>query len=140
MSAAASSLSILIVDDDERIREALRDVIEAQPDMTVIAVAADRDEAVALAVREHPDVAIVDVRMPGGGAETAREVLDRSPDTRILAFSAHHDNGSMREMEKAGALEYVVKGAPIREIVAAVRRVGSAPSPDGPIPDDPAGQ
>jgi len=138
VSAAASALTVLICDDDVRIREALRDVIDAQPDLTVIALAADADQAVAFAARGHPDVAIIDVRMPGGGAATARELRDHSPDTRILAFSAHHDNGAIREMEQAGALDYVVKGAPIRDIVSAVRRVGSAESPDGLIPDDAA--
>jgi DNA-binding NarL/FixJ family response regulator len=136
VSAAAPTLTVLIADDDVRIREALRDVLDAQPDLTVVALAADSEQAVALATRQHPDVAIIDVRMPGGGAAIAREVHDRSPDTRILAFSAHHDNGAIREMEQAGALEYVVKGAPIREIVSAVRRVGSAESPDGLVPDE----
>lgn len=115
-------------------------MLDAQPDLTVVALAADAEQAVALATRQHPDVAIIDVRMPGGGAATAREVHDRSPDTQILAFSAHHDNGAIREMEQAGALEYVVKGASIRDIVSAVRRVGTAESPDDLVPDDTAGQ
>ncbi|MFD8494524.1 response regulator transcription factor [Amycolatopsis sp. NPDC059657] len=120
-------LSVLVSDDDPMIREALRDVLDAEPDFDVIATASDTDEAIELAARFTPSVVVLDVRMPGGGGTRAtREIRVRSPRTRILAFSAYSDLGMVREMEKLGAAEYLVKGVTNAEIVAAVRRLGSA--------------
>ncbi|HEY0454349.1 response regulator transcription factor [Actinophytocola sp.] len=119
-------LRVLISDDDPMIRDALRDVLEAEPDIAVVAVAGDADEAIALAEQHSPAVAVLDVRMPGGGGpRAAREIRVRSPHTRILAFSAYDDSGTVAEMTRAGIVEYLLKGAPNTEIVAAVRRVGT---------------
>jgi DNA-binding NarL/FixJ family response regulator len=124
-----SAATVLICDDDARIREALRLVIDAQPDLTLAALARDRDEAVRLAERRPPAVAIIDVRMPGGGARTAREIRRLSPDTGILAYSAYEDAGAIAEMNQAGATEYLVKGAPLRELLAAIRRLAHIEPP-----------
>jgi DNA-binding NarL/FixJ family response regulator len=133
MTALDKLLRVLVSDDDPMIREALREVLDAEPDMDVVAVAADADEAIALAERHSPAVAVLDVRMPGGGGpRAAREILRRSPDTRILAFSAYDDSGTVGEMMRAGIVEYLLKGAPNTEIVAAVRRAGSGMVPDAP--------
>jgi DNA-binding NarL/FixJ family response regulator len=82
-------------------------------------------EAVALAEQHVPAVAVLDVRMSGGGVTAACEILRRSPSTRILAFSAYQDAAAMQEMADAGAIEYLVKGIPNVEIVAAVRRAAT---------------
>ena len=79
--------------------------------------------------REAPDVALVDVRMPGGGASAARGIKARSPGTRVLAFSAHDDALTMRQMFEAGADGYVVKGSPVAEIIAAISRAAAAEAP-----------
>jgi DNA-binding NarL/FixJ family response regulator len=121
-----SRLRVLISDDDPLIREALRDVLEAESDIAVVAVAKDADEAIAMAERHSPSVAVLDVRMPGGGGpRAAREILQRSPGTRILAFSAYDDVSTVAEMTQAGISEYLMKGAPNVEIIAAVRRVAT---------------
>lgn len=118
-------LTVLVCDDDAMIREALRDVLNAQPDLRVVALAGSPAEAVDLAARHRPRVAVLDVRMAGGGGpRAAREIGVCSPATRIMAFSAHGDAAAIREMRTAGVTEYLVKGAPNREIVAAVRRLG----------------
>jgi DNA-binding NarL/FixJ family response regulator len=120
------TLRVLISDDDPMIRAALREVLDAEPDIAVIAEAGDADEAITLAERHFPAVAVLDVRMPGGGGpRAAREILQRSPDTRILAFSAYDDSGTVAEMRSAGIVEYLLKGVPNTEIVAAVRRAGT---------------
>lgn len=121
-----SHVRVLISDDDPMIRAALRDVLESESDIAVVAVAKDADEAIALAERHSPAVAVLDVRMPGGGGpRAAREILQRSPDTRILAFSAYDDISTVAEMTQAGISEYLMKGAPNVEIIAAVRRVAA---------------
>jgi DNA-binding NarL/FixJ family response regulator len=121
-----SNLRVLISDDDPMIRDALRDVLESESDIAVVAVAKDADEAIAMAERHSPAVAVLDVRMPGGGGpRAAREILQRSPRTRILAFSAYDDVSTVAEMTQAGISEYLMKGAPNVEIIAAVRRVAA---------------
>lgn len=119
-------ITVLLGDDEPMIREALREVLMAEPDLTVVAAATTAAEAVCLAARHTPAVAILDVRMPGGGVEAARQIRLRSPDTRIMAFSAYGDQGTVEEMRRAGVTEYLLKGLPITEIVAAVRRLGSS--------------
>ncbi|QRP50775.1 response regulator transcription factor [Amycolatopsis sp. FDAARGOS 1241] len=106
------------------IRDALREVLDEQPDIEVVAVGRDADEAITLAEHHRPAVAVLDVRMPGGGgARAAEEIVARCPGTAVLAFSAYSDRASMTAMETAGAVEYLTKGVPNREIVAAVRRL-----------------
>jgi len=118
-------LSVLVCDDDPMIRHALCEMFGEEPDLEVVAVARDTDEAIALAERHTPAVAVLDVRMPGGGgARAAREIGSRSPGTRILAFSAYGNAGTADEMRRAGAAGYLLKGAPNAEILAAVRRLG----------------
>jgi len=118
-------LRVLIADDDPLIRDVLRDVLDDEPDMEVVAVASDAREAVELAERHAPAVIVLDVRMPrGGGAHAAKEILRRAPDARILAFSAYTDAGAVDEMRRAGVTDYVAKGVRNTELVAAVRRLG----------------
>jgi DNA-binding NarL/FixJ family response regulator len=126
MNSPAPPVRVMICDDDAMIREALREVLDSEPDLTVVGAAADADEAIALAAELAPAVIVLDVRMPGGGGpRAAREILYRAPRTRILAFSAYDDSGTVAEMTRAGVVEYLLKGTPNTEIVAAVRRAGA---------------
>jgi len=120
-------VTVLIADDDAMIRMALSEVLEAEADLHVVAAAADAEEAALMAAHHAPDVAVLDVRMPGGGgAHAAREIRIRSPRTRLLAFSAYDDTGVAGELKRLGVREYLIKGVTNAEIVAAVRRAGSA--------------
>ena len=120
-------LRVLVADDDPMLRMALSEVLEAEADLHVVATAEDAEEAVALAARHSPDVAVLDVRMPGGGASHAtREIRTRSPRTQLLAFSAYDDSGTAEELKRLGVREFLVKGITNAEIVAAVRRAGAA--------------
>lgn len=118
-------LTVLIGDDEPLIREVLSEVLAAEPDLDVVATASDADEAIQLAVRHTPVVAILDVRMPGGGAWAAHEIRRLSPRTRVMAFSAYGDSGAVDEMRRVGVQEYLLKGLPNTDIVAAVRRVAA---------------
>jgi DNA-binding NarL/FixJ family response regulator len=116
---------VLIADDDPLIRDVLRDVLDDEPDLEVVAVAADAREAVELAGQHAPAVVVLDVRMPfGGGSAAASEIIQRAPGTRILAFSAYADAGAVDEMRRAGVTDYLAKGVRNTELVAAVRRLG----------------
>ncbi len=117
---------VLICDDDPMIRDALREVLDAAPDIEVVAVATDTDEAIALAERHTPAVAILDMRMPGGGGpRAARELRERFPAIAILAFSAYGDARSVDDMRRAGVSEHLLKGVRNTEILAAVRRLAA---------------
>ena len=132
--SSAGLTRVMIADDDANIREALRELLESESGIEVVAVAADAEEAVAAAVRVHPDVAILDVKMPGGGGpRAARGILAESPATRIVALSAYGDRASILEMLSAGATAYLVKGSMPEEVTQTIQRVlrgESAFSPD----------
>ncbi len=125
---------VLIADDDANIRDALRELLESEGGIDVVAVTEDASTAVEAARREHPDVAIVDVKMPGGGGpQAARGIRATSPRTRIIALSAYGDRTSILEMLRAGASAYLVKGSMPDEVTRTIRRVllgESAFSPD----------
>ncbi|WP_371749713.1 response regulator transcription factor [Streptomyces sp. NBC_01283] len=129
MSAAAedgcprSLLSVILCDDNTMLLEILSEVVQAQPDLEVVGTARNAEQALELAYRHQPDLVILDVRFPGGGHSVAKGIARCSPDSRIVAFSAYDDKGSMEQMRNAGVLEYVLKGASNRELLAALRRV-----------------
>src|SRR4029453_15304829 len=79
---------------------------------------------IAMAERDRPDVALVDVKMPaGGGPRAAREIGRLSPTTRVIALSAFEDRPTVLEMLRAGAVGYLVKGTAAEEIVGSIKRV-----------------
>ena len=128
------STRVMIADDDANIRDALRELLESEAGIEVVAVARDATEAVEAAAQQHPDVAILDVKMPGGGGpRAARGILAESPGTRIVALSAYGDRASILEMLSAGASAYLVKGSMPDEVTQTIQRVlrgESAFSPD----------
>lgn len=116
-------IRVIIADDDPAIRRAVSAVLTAAGGMVVVATVEDADAAIEAAVRESPDVVILDVKMPaGGGPRAAREIALKAPGVRVVALSAHDDREAVASMLRAGALGYVIKGAPIEEIVETVER------------------
>jgi EAL domain-containing protein (putative c-di-GMP-specific phosphodiesterase class I)/DNA-binding NarL/FixJ family response regulator len=114
------SIRVLIADDEPPLLRMVADLIRAFEGFEVAALASDADEAAELAAETRPDVALLDVRMPGGGVSAARAIRARSPRTHIVAHSAYHDTTLVLAMLRAGATGYVVKGAPAGEIIAAL--------------------
>jgi DNA-binding NarL/FixJ family response regulator len=123
-----ASIRVLIAEDDEGIREVLASVVRSEPTFALVAAVEDADGAIEAAVRERPDVALVDVRMPGGGASATRGIKLRSPATSVLAFSAHDDALTMQAMYDAGADGYVVKGSSVTEIIASIMHAAVGPA------------
>lgn len=104
------NLRILIADDHALVREGVRKLVEEQPDMTVVADAGDGDRAVQLAVEHSPDVALVDVSMPGtGGVEATRLIRTMAPGVKVIALTRHDDPAFVARLFDAGALGYVPK-------------------------------
>ncbi|MBI2238575.1 MAG: response regulator transcription factor [Actinobacteria bacterium] len=101
-------LRVLIADDNPVTRSALADLVLNEESLELVGVARDAEEAVQQAHLEQPDVAVVDVRMPGGGGpRAARGIRQRSPRTRVVAFSAYGDRDTVLEMLRAGIDTYL---------------------------------
>jgi EAL domain-containing protein (putative c-di-GMP-specific phosphodiesterase class I)/CheY-like chemotaxis protein len=116
-------IRVLLADDDARVLAALSEVIQADPDLELVALAEDTDQAIELTQLHRPDVAIVDVRMPGGGGvRIAEELRARVPGTRVLAYSALADHATVVQVLEHGAVGYLLKGTPPAEIRAAIKR------------------
>jgi EAL domain-containing protein (putative c-di-GMP-specific phosphodiesterase class I)/DNA-binding NarL/FixJ family response regulator len=119
----AHPIRVVIADDDRSIREVLIELIDADDSVTLVGVAATGLEAVAVCREQQPDVALMDVRMPGGGGITAvRKLKTVAPTTRVLVLSAYADSGAVTEMIRAGAVGYLVKGTSVPDIRAAIKR------------------
>jgi DNA-binding NarL/FixJ family response regulator len=118
-------MRILIADDHGIVRSGLRLLLDRQPDMEVVAEAADGAEAVELALRERPDLCILDVGMPRlTGLQATREIKAQAPDMSVLILSMHRDERYLFEALKAGASGYVLKAEADQDLVEASRSVG----------------
>ena len=119
-------LRVLVAEDDPSMRAALAELIESEPSFALVGTASNALEAVEMAGAERPDVALVDVRMPhGGGMAATRGIKERSPDTQVVAFSAHDDRRTVLNMLQSGAVGYLVKSADVEEIVGAIKTARS---------------
>jgi EAL domain-containing protein (putative c-di-GMP-specific phosphodiesterase class I)/FixJ family two-component response regulator len=121
--ATPDRIKVLVADDEETVRQVIGVLVASDPGMDLVGLAADAESAIELAAVEHPDVALVDVRMPGGGGLRAvREIGRLSPLTIVIALSAHEDLDTVLKMLRAGALSYVAKSDSTDEIMWAIHR------------------
>jgi DNA-binding NarL/FixJ family response regulator len=117
-------MRVLIADDHGIVRSGLRLLLERQDDIEVIGEAADGAEAREMAVRERPDLAILDVRMPKlTGLQATREIKAQAPEVAVLILSMHDDERYLFEALKAGAAGYVLKTQADTDLLDAIRAV-----------------
>ena len=122
-------LRILLADDHTVVRQGLRKVVEESPDWEVVAEAGDGREAVRQAEELKPDVAIVDIAMPLlNGIEATRQIVKRSPSTRILVLTMHSDEAYVNQILKAGATGYLLKDSADVDLIQAVSAVAKGQS------------
>jgi DNA-binding NarL/FixJ family response regulator len=107
---------VLVADDHAPTREDIRAAVEADPRFTVVAVAGDAAEAVQAAVRERPDVALLDMRMPGSGAAAAWEITARLPGTRAVMLTISRTDEDLFAALRAGASGYLLKDMPFESL------------------------
>ena len=120
----ATPIRVLVADDNAEIRSALAALIDRDAELQLAAVAADASEAVELAAREQPDVALVDVRMPAGGAAAAvRGIASRSPKTSVILLSASGVAPDGLETKITGC---IAKGSPVRRLVDSLKRAAES--------------
>ncbi|MBI2870047.1 MAG: response regulator transcription factor [Chloroflexi bacterium] len=119
-----AKIKVLIADDHAVVREGTRQILEQEPDLDVVAEAADGDEAVKLSGEARPDVAIVDIAMPRcDGIEATRRIKSLYPDIAVLILSAYDDDQFVFSLLEAGAAGYLLKSVRGRELIDAVRSV-----------------
>jgi DNA-binding NarL/FixJ family response regulator len=117
-------IRVLIADDHTLVRESLVNVLEAGGDCKVVAQASDGLAAVEQALRMRPDVAIVDISMPGlNGVEVVRRLKSELPATRTLVLTMHEDEEYVLHVVRAGASGYLLKDSPISELISAVKQL-----------------
>jgi EAL domain-containing protein (putative c-di-GMP-specific phosphodiesterase class I) len=118
---AGEPIRVLLAEDDGEVRAALGDLIHDAETLRLVAAVGDGEQAVQVAAVELPDVAVVDVRMPGmGGADATAGIKRVSPSTRVLALSAFDDRATVLEMLEAGAVGYLIKGVAAGRIVESI--------------------
>lgn len=123
------NIRVLVCDDHDLIRQALRAVVNAEPDMEVVGEASDGDQAVALARELEPDAVVMDIEMPGAsGVEATKRIKNFLPDTTILVLTVHDSNEYILRTLEAGATAYLTKGIISKEIPAAIRSAMSGES------------
>lgn len=117
-------IRILVADDHPTFREGLCRFLEEEADMEIVARPEDGEAAVKMAKELHPDVAIIDVAMPKlNGLEAAKQIKTELPDVAILMVSAYNYEAYIRAALQAGVAGYVLKSAPVEELVSAIRLV-----------------
>lgn len=117
-------IRILIVDDHLIVRQGLRAILEHEADIEVLGAVGSAEEALALVAEQPPDVALVDVRMPGiSGVDLCRRLRELSPQTAVLFLTAFLNEELVRECIRSGARGYLLKDVDDRDLLASVRSV-----------------
>lgn len=122
-------ITVVLVDDHEIVRRGVRAFLATQPDLEVVGEAATGEAAVQVAGEHAPDVALVDLLMPGiGGVEAIRLLKRASPHTQVVALTSYHEDEHIFAALRAGAVSYLLKDVPAGELAETVRRAARGES------------
>jgi DNA-binding NarL/FixJ family response regulator len=123
-------IRVVLADDHAVVRKGIREFLEEEGDIVVVAEAADGDQAVALVAEHEPDVVVLDIQMPGvSGIEAGRRIKTDHPEVRVLILTAYDDEPYIFALLKAGANGYILKTADSAQLIQAVRAVHRGESP-----------
>ena len=129
LNMEAPVIRVLVVDDHALHRDGTSQILDAHPDLEVVGDASSGEVALALVNQLHPDVVLLDIRLPGiNGIEVCRRLTRDHPDVRVLMVSAYDEDEYVRGALEAGAAGYLSKTAPGKELVQAVRAVAGGTS------------
>jgi DNA-binding NarL/FixJ family response regulator len=132
--SATRPIRILLVDDHEVVRVGLKKVLAVDPQMVVAGEAATADEAVARAQADHPDVVLMDIRLPDGdGIQACRDILATCPDVRVIFLTSFADDETMLAAVLAGAHGFCVKRMDVESLVQSIKRVAAGESVLDPV-------
>jgi DNA-binding NarL/FixJ family response regulator len=122
-------IRVLLADDHALVREGTRRLLETEKDVEVVAEAASGEEAVEATKRLHPDIAIMDIAMPGmGGIEATRAIKISCPETAVLVLSAYDDEPYLMKLLEVGAAGFLLKNVHGKELISAIRAVSRGES------------
>ncbi|GAA3285173.1 response regulator transcription factor [Nesterenkonia halobia] len=125
-TAENAPIRLLLADDQDLVRGGLAALLELEPDLTVVAAVGRGDEVLAAVQARRPDVALVDIEMPGAdGLAVAAQLTREAPDCRCLIVTTFGRPGYLRRAMDAGAAGFIVKDTPAEQLAAAVRRVAA---------------
>jgi DNA-binding NarL/FixJ family response regulator len=120
------TIRVVLADDQSVIREALALLLSATGDIEVVATAADGNDAIARVLEHRPDVALLDLQMPGmGGTDATAALAAQTPDVRVLILTTYADDDAILPALRAGAVGYLTKDASSEELVDAIRAVAA---------------
>jgi DNA-binding NarL/FixJ family response regulator len=123
-------IRVVIADDHPLMRQGLTDLLRIQPDITVVDVVVDGDHAVEVAVRERPDVVLMDLSMPRlDGVAATRAILAEAPDTRIVVLTSLSQPERILDAINAGAVGYLLKDSEPEEVVRAITAAAAGHAP-----------
>lgn len=124
MESDPRRVRILLADEQSLFREAVRVVLESQPDLEVVAEAGDGLQAIAEAERTRPDVALIDAHLPNAdGVRTTPLILERRPECKVIVLADNEDGELLIEALEVGARGFLTKGSPLADLIDATRRV-----------------
>lgn len=122
--SAPRTLRILVADDHFIVRSGLVALIDSEPDMKVVAQSSDGAQAVETYAKHHPDVALIDLRMPvAGGNQVIEEIRARFPDARLLVLTAYNGDEDIHRALASGAQGYLLKSSTGDDLIPAIRAV-----------------
>jgi len=122
-------LRIVIAEDHKTVREGIKLLVDAQPDMEVIGEAGDGEAVIALTAKLEPDIVLMDISMPVlNGLRATKKLRALYPKIKILTLTRHTDDGYLRQLIGAGANGYVLKQSAPSELINAIRSVGQGNS------------
>ncbi len=117
-----ASITVMLVDDHALVRLGLKTLIDDQPDMHVVGEASSAQEALHLVERLHPQVVLMDIRLPGvGGLEATREITRRFPEVKVVMLTSYADEELVVSAIRAGAVGYLLKEVGNEEVLSGIR-------------------
>jgi two-component system, NarL family, response regulator len=121
----AQKISVMVVDDHPLVRVGIAAIVNARPDMTVVAQTGTGEEALELFRRHQPDVTLMDLRLAGrmGGVEVIAAIRATRPEARFIVVTTYDGDEDIHRALEAGAQGYIIKGMPYQTLVEAVQRV-----------------
>ncbi len=121
-SRSGEWIRVLLVDDNRMVREGLAQLLRGEPDIEIVGVASDGETAIDLTRRFRPDVATMDITLPGmSGIQATRAIHAEFPEVRVIGLSIFEEQEMLDSLRAAGAVGYVVKSAPASALLEAIR-------------------
>jgi len=118
-----TKIRVVVADDHDLVRQGIRAFLQTQDDIDIVGEAADALAAIELCAREQPDVALLDMVMPGGGGvEAVRQIAQRAPNTRSVILTSFDRESEIRAALEAGVLSYVLKDVAASELADTIRK------------------